>query len=58
MILMSIMAKNYMKDGKWIDRPGAPVIHVCSECGNKYIKTRNRQKMCLICFAEEQRVAA
>jgi len=42
------MAKTFMKDGKWIDNPDAPVILVCV-CGGKYIKTRLEQVLCLRC---------
>ena len=39
-----------MKDGKWIDNPNEPVVLVC-ECGNKYIKTRDKQEVCLRCLS-------
>lgn len=48
------MTKNYMKNGKWIERPGKLAIHVCGKCGNKYVKTRRNQKMCLPCIAESK----
>ena len=42
------MSKNFLKDGKWIEKPDVTVILVC-ECGGKYIKTRIDQKQCLRC---------
>ncbi len=42
------MSKNFFKDGRWIDNPNAPKVVVC-KCGNKYIKTREHQKVCLSC---------
>lgn len=47
------MAKTFFKDGKWIDSPRAATIVVCS-CGNKYIKTRDGQTVCLECFSVRQ----
>ena len=44
------MTKNYMKDGKWIEKTRAPKVEVCA-CGDRYIKTRPRQKECLRCSA-------
>lgn len=46
-----------MQDGKWIENPRAVKILVC-ECGNKYIKTRERQKTCLECIAKKLREPA
>jgi len=45
------MVKNFMQEGKWIEKPRNTKIEVC-ECGNKYIKTRPRQKVCLRCISE------
>ena len=45
------MAKTFNKNGKWIDRPGKLVIYECGKCGNKYVKTRRNQKMCIPCIA-------
>jgi len=47
------MAKNFLKDGKWIDNPNEPVVLVCT-CGNKYIKTRLEQTHCLRCFVKRK----
>jgi len=44
------MSKNFFKDGKWIDKPEEVVILEC-ECGNKYIKTREEQTICLRCMS-------
>lgn len=43
------MSKNFMKDGKWTEKVSAPAVVVC-KCGNKYIKTRLRQRECLQCM--------
>lgn len=48
------MTKNFFQDGKWIEKLKAPKVLVC-KCGNKYIKTRDRQKMCLMCFSTQAR---
>ena len=50
------MTKNYMKDGKWIDRPGKLTIYAC-KCGNKFVKTRRNQKQCIPCLASEKMAA-
>jgi len=39
-----------MKNGKWIDNPNQPAVVVCT-CGNKYIKTRKEQTVCLRCLS-------
>ena len=44
------MSKNFMKNGKWIDNPNQPAVVVCT-CGNKYIKTRKEQTVCLRCLS-------
>ena len=43
------MSKNYMQNGKWVHKPSKVDVKIC-ECGNKYIKTRPRQKLCLHCL--------
>ena len=48
------MAKNFMKDGKWIDNPNQPKVVMC-ECGNKYIKTREGQTVCVRCLTKVKR---
>lgn len=45
------MSKNFMQNGKWIDNPNAPAVVLCS-CGNKYIKTREKQGVCLRCLSK------
>ncbi|MDP2648565.1 MAG: hypothetical protein Q8P19_01555 [bacterium] len=45
------MVKNFFKNGKWIENPNEPAIEVC-ECGNKYIKTRKGQEVCLMCITD------
>ena len=44
------MSKNFMKDGKWVDNPHKVEVKTC-ECGNKYIKTRANQRVCLQCVS-------
>ncbi len=46
------MVKNFMKDGKWIERTTAPNVHLCDVCDNKFIKTRYRQTTCLRCMSD------
>ena len=41
--------KHFQQDGKWVTKPTQTKILEC-ECGNKYIKTRNRQTSCLKCL--------
>ena len=45
------MSKNFLKNGKWIDNPNKTVILRC-KCGNKYIKTRAEQVVCLRCLGK------
>ncbi len=42
------MSKNFMKNGKWIEKPHTTQVLTCA-CGGKYIKTRPEQKSCLRC---------
>ena len=35
--------------GKWVERPRRTETLVCA-CGNRYIKTRPRQKECIPCI--------
>src|SRR6185503_13398078 len=46
----AFMARTFFKDGKWTEKLKGPVIKVC-KCGNKYIKTRDRQTVCLRCYS-------
>jgi hypothetical protein len=39
--------------GIWIEKPRQKEILVC-ECGNKYIKTRDKQTSCVRCIAENR----
>ena len=48
------MSKNFMKNGKWIDNPNKPDIRECT-CGNKYIKTRKEQRVCLRCLVAQEK---
>ncbi|MES2203457.1 MAG: hypothetical protein V4474_04000 [Patescibacteria group bacterium] len=41
--------KTFQQDGHWIIKPRKTPIEVC-ECGNRYIKTRAAQKLCLRCL--------
>ncbi|MFM2357942.1 MAG: hypothetical protein RJA61_679 [Candidatus Parcubacteria bacterium] len=41
--------KHQNQPGKWVERPRRMEILVCA-CGNKYIKTRDRQKTCIRCI--------
>ena len=47
------MSKNFFKDGKWIDNPNTLAILIC-QCGNKYIKTRGEQVVCLRCLVAQR----
>ncbi len=42
--------KQFQKDGRWIVKPGKTEVLVCS-CGNRYLKTRPGQTMCLRCVS-------
>ena len=44
------MARTFFKDGKWTEKTRGPNIKLC-DCGNKYIKTRPAQKVCLRCYS-------
>jgi hypothetical protein len=43
------MTKNFLQDGKWIEKPTAVAVVMC-KCGGKYIKTRPKQTACLQCM--------
>jgi len=45
------MSKNFLKDGKWTENPNPTAVLVCS-CGNKYIKTREGQGVCVRCLVK------
>jgi hypothetical protein len=46
-----ITRKTYQQNGKWVERPGKTLIVVCV-CGNKYIKTRENQTLCVRCIGQ------
>lgn len=39
--------------GLWTPKKTISQIHVCA-CGNKYLKTRPRQSMCVRCIHKQQ----
>ncbi len=43
--------KKVSQPGKWIERPRRMEILTCS-CGNKYVKSRPNQKVCVRCINE------
>lgn len=47
------MAKTFFRNGKWIDNPNETTVVVC-ECGEKYIKTRPHQSLCLHCLSTKK----
>jgi len=42
--------KTFQKDGHWIEKTDKTPILIC-ECGNRYLKTRPGQKLCLRCLS-------
>jgi hypothetical protein len=44
-----VSKKTFQKDGHWIEKIDRTPILLCT-CGNKYIKTRPEQTLCLRCF--------
>ncbi len=44
-----IKKRNFLKDGKWITNPQETKILLCV-CGEKYLKTRPGQTMCVRCM--------
>ena len=46
-----ITRKTYQQDGKWVERPSVSAILMCV-CGNKYIKTRENQTLCVRCIGK------
>ncbi len=42
---------SFSKIGKWVEKKTIAEILLCS-CGNKYIKTRPDQKVCIRCIAK------
>ncbi|MCR4334791.1 MAG: hypothetical protein NUV47_03660 [Patescibacteria group bacterium] len=51
----AIHQKPFSKMGKWIEKKTIAEILVCV-CGNKYIKTRKNQTVCVRCIAKLQEV--
>jgi hypothetical protein len=45
--------KQYQKDGHWIVKPGKTQVLTCT-CGNKYIKTRAGQSVCIRCLFKKR----
>ncbi len=41
--------KHYQQDGHWVVKPRKTDILICT-CGNRYIKTRPHQAVCLRCM--------
>jgi hypothetical protein len=42
--------KTFQQDGHWIEKTDKTPILIC-ECGNRYLKTRPGQKICLRCLS-------
>ena len=42
--------KTFQQDGHWIEKTEKTPIVIC-ECGNRYLKTRPGQKVCLRCLS-------
>ncbi len=49
-IIPKISKKTFQKEGKWIQKPTQTIVWLCV-CGNKYIRTREAQIVCLKCSA-------
>ena len=47
---MREVRKTFQQDGQWIERPNKTLIIVCV-CGNRYLKTRPKQELCLRCIS-------
>jgi len=43
--------KTFHKDGHWIENPNKAAVLMCA-CGNRYLKTRDRQTKCLRCISQ------
>jgi len=43
--------KTFHKDGHWIENPRKAPVLTCV-CGNRYLKTRDRQGKCLRCISQ------
>ena len=39
----------FQKRGVWVEKPRKSAILICA-CGNKYIKTRKEQSICIQCI--------
>lgn len=42
--------KTFQQDGHWIEKPEKTAILLCV-CGNRYLKTRKEQVLCLRCVS-------
>ncbi|MFO0719046.1 MAG: hypothetical protein U0522_03400 [Candidatus Paceibacterota bacterium] len=47
--MKTLSKKTFQSAGKWIEKPRVSEILVCA-CGNKYIKTRKNQTVCVRCM--------
>ena len=52
--IIPIKLKSFSKLGKWVERKTIAEILTCS-CGNKYIKSRKNQTICVRCIAKIQK---
>lgn len=43
--------RTFQVNGKWVEKPLRTEILVCSNCGLKYIKSRDIQTTCVRCIA-------
>ncbi|MDO8564379.1 MAG: hypothetical protein Q7R88_00080 [bacterium] len=43
--------KTFQHNGKWTEKATPTVVLLCA-CGNKYIKTRLEQTVCIRCIAK------
>jgi hypothetical protein len=47
--------KTFQQDGHWVEKPHITPVVICA-CGNRYLKTRPAQKVCLRCLNDAKRL--
>jgi len=47
--IKTLSTKTFQRNGKWVEKPRVSEVSLCA-CGNKYIRTRKNQTMCVKCM--------
>jgi len=50
------ISKTFQEGGRWVEKPAKTEILLCL-CGNKYIKTRDSQVLCVRCINRQKLIS-